>query len=196
MLLLALILDEDDTDLMHRVAQGDEAAFRHLYEKYLDAVYSMALKITRDPNMAEDVAQEVFLRLWQRAEQYRSKRGRLLAWLLSITRNHAIDRIRYHNRRPVAEEEPDLTRLDTAKRTIWQAFEDDVLRLSLDELPPEQRQCLELAFFYGLSHSDIADMLNVPLGTVKSRIRLGLQKLRAIYLEEGQEQSKSPPSHV
>nr|WP_290669033.1 sigma-70 family RNA polymerase sigma factor [Ardenticatena sp.] len=196
MLLLALILDEDDTDLMHRVAHGDEAAFRHLYEKYLDAVYSMALKITRDPHMAEDIAQDVFLRLWQRAGQYRSQRGRVLTWLLSITRNHAIDRIRYDNRRPVAEEELDLTRLETANRTIWQAFEDDVLRLSLDELPPEQRQCLELAFFYGLSHSDIAEMLNVPLGTVKSRIRLGLQKLRAIYLEEGQEQSKSPASDV
>jgi len=196
MLLLTLVLDEDDTTLIHRVAQGDEAAFRHLYEKYLDAVYSLALKITHDPHMAEDIAQDVFLRLWLRAEQYRSQRGRVLTWLLSITRNHAIDCIRYHNRRPVAEEELDPRRLDTAKRTIWQAFEDDVLRLSLDELPHEQRQCLELAFFYGLSHSDIANMLNIPLGTVKSRIRLGLQKLRAIYLEEGQEQSESPSSHV
>ncbi|RME10213.1 MAG: RNA polymerase subunit sigma, partial [Ardenticatenia bacterium] len=71
MLLLALILEEDDSDLVHRVAQGDEDAFRRLYEKYLDAVYSMALKVTRDPHMAEDVAQEVFVRLWQRAGQYR-----------------------------------------------------------------------------------------------------------------------------
>lgn len=192
MLLLALILEEDDSDLVHRVAQGDEDAFRRLYEKYLDAVYSMALKVTREPHMAEDVAQEVFVRLWQRAGQYRKKRGRLLSWLLSITRNHAIDRLRYHNRRPVAEEELDLGRQNTSARTIWEAFEDEIIRLSLDELPDEQRQCLELAFFYGLSHTDIAEMLGVPLGTVKSRIRLGLQKLRAIYLEEAQSETPTP----
>lgn len=172
---------------MARIAAGDQEAFRTLYEYYVDLVYSMALKVMRDPTAAEDVVQDVFLRVWQRADQFDASRGRLATWLLSMARNRAIDLLRRHNRQRTVANALDETRDDSALAAHWYAERDIAVHLSLDILPPEQRQCIELAFFYGLSHQDIAEMLHLPLGTVKSRIRMGMQKLRAALRAEQSE---------
>ncbi len=179
----------DDRLLMRRIAAGDRAAFHDLYERYVDLVYSMALKVVQDPAAAEDIVQDVFLRIWQRANQFDASRGRLATWLLSITRNRAIDVLRQQNRQRIAADAFDERRDDHALAAHWYAERDETVHLSLEILPPEQRRCIELAFFYGLTHQDIAAMLGLPLGTVKSRIRLGMRKLQAALREE---QSKGP----
>ncbi len=177
----------EEQRLMARIAAGDQEAFRALYERYVDLVYSMALKVMRDPAAAEDVVQDVFLRIWQRADRFDASRGRLATWLLSVARNRAIDLLRRDKRQRTVANALDEARDDSALVAHWYAERDAFVHLSLDILPPEQRQCIELAFFYGLSHNDIAEMLQLPLGTVKSRIRLGMQKLQAALQAEQSE---------
>ncbi len=179
---------QDDVRLLQQISNGDRDAFQALYQRYANAVYSMALRITRDPHMAEEVVQDVFMKIWNKHHLYDAKRGRFGTWLLSITRFAAIDRLRYENRRfqatgeelegPTSEE----VRAAQVDHDLWERGQH--LRMLLDHLPPEQRQVVELAYFGGLTHRELAERLGVPLGTVKSRLRLALAKLRDMWLED------------
>jgi RNA polymerase sigma-70 factor, ECF subfamily len=181
----------DDGSLLQRVARGDEDALLVLHKRYANLVYSMAWRVLQDVGRAEEVTQDIFIKLWQKGHQYDPRRGRFSSWLLSVTRFAAIDRLRSDGRRPVAAElpvgegddQPTLEQLlPPTDHASWERGQH--LRLLLAQLPADQRQIIELAYFTGLTHSELAEHLGLPLGTVKSRLRLGLEKLRGLWLDE------------
>jgi RNA polymerase sigma-70 factor (ECF subfamily) len=172
---------------MQQLSLHDRHAFEAIYDRYSDLVYSTALRVLRDPHLAEDISQEIFVRLWRKPDSYVAERGRFLTWLISVTRNRAVDEVRARGRRQRYEtaspeeqerELPAGEAIDPALNAQL-AEQQRIVRAALVELPPEQRQVIELAFFGGLTQREIADRLSQPLGTVKTRIRLGMQKLRA-----------------
>ncbi len=182
----------DDEELMQRLFYRDLAAFRTLYDRYASLVYSTSLRVLRDAHMAEDMVQEVFLRVWRKPESYLPQRGRFVTWLTSVTRNRAVDAVRSRNRRyrfetssPEEQERdvPDVEGEDPAL-TAELADQRRLVLAALKDLPAEQRQVIELAYFGGLTQQEIADLTGQPLGTVKTRIRLGMQKLRAALTPE------------
>ena len=159
-----------------------------LYQRYCNLVYSLALRVLRHQTVAEEVTQDVFLKIWQQPQRWNPALGQFSSWLLTITRNAAIDRLRKEQRYPQAEQDAptDLFFSQVAEGAIsdnplW--FEGQILRHLLQQLPDEQRQLIELAFYQGYTHSELADGLAMPLGTVKTRLRSGLQKLRALWEE-------------
>jgi RNA polymerase sigma-70 factor (ECF subfamily) len=177
-----------DEELMERLGSRDLAAFEALYDRYGDLVYSVSLRVVGDTYIAEDVTQDVFVRVWRRPEQFDLRRGRFITWLLSVARNRSIDHRRSQARRlrhetaPAPEDEEDLlpsedSRDDPALVTVL-GDERSAVRQALDVLPPEQKLAIQLAYFGGLTQQEIANKLGQPLGTVKTRIRLGMQKMR------------------
>jgi RNA polymerase sigma-70 factor, ECF subfamily len=180
----------DDSVLLQRAAAGDSDALVALHKRYANLVYSMAWRVLQDVGLAEEVTQDIFMKLWQHGQRYDPGRGRFSAWLLSVTRFAAIDRLRQEGRRPLAAELPDgssdeqtsLERLLTTDHASWERGQH--LRLLLGQLPAEQRQVVELAYFGGLTHSELAEQLGLPLGTVKGRLRLGLERLRGLWLDD------------
>jgi RNA polymerase sigma-70 factor (ECF subfamily) len=178
-----------DEALMLAITARDEGAFAVLYDRYADLVYSACLRVLGDTQLAEDSAQDVFVRLWRRPEAFIAERGRFLSWLMSVARNRAVDELRARGRRRKREAIPSGPG-DDPMPLIAAGPEDDPLRNAqlheeqrlvrdaLGGLPPEQRAVLELAYFGGLTQQEIAFRLHEPLGTVKTRIRLGMQKLR------------------
>ena len=182
-----------DDELMERLSGRDLDAFRALYDRYGDLVYSVSLRVVGDTHVAQDVTQDVFLRVWRRPELFDVARGKFVTWLLSVARNRSIDERRSQGRRlrheapPSTEEEEDTLasrdeRDDPAVATVL-ADERRAVRRAMDVLPPEQRLAIQLAYFGGLTQQEIANTLGQPLGTVKTRIRLGMQKMR-VALEE------------
>lgn len=175
-----------DEQLMERLSARDMEAFRTLYDRHGDLVYSTALRVLRDVHLAEEVVQEVFLRLWWWPESYVAQRGRFLNWLLSVTRNRAVDEVRKRGRRirhEIASPEHQEREFPTGDahdpaRAAQLADERRIMQRALAILPQEQRQVIELAYYGGLTQQEIADTLSQPLGTVKTRIRLGMQKLK------------------
>jgi RNA polymerase sigma-70 factor, ECF subfamily len=160
-----------------RIRTGDEQAMTQLYDRYSSIVYSVALRVLGDTGTAEDVVQDVFMQLWRNPAAFDSSRGSLPAWLAVIARNRAIDAIRKrHPEDDIAETivsvEPDLVGEAERARAI------DKVRGTLGTMPAPQRDALELAFFEGLTHSEIAAKTGEPLGTIKTRIRAGLLALR------------------
>jgi RNA polymerase sigma-70 factor, ECF subfamily len=160
-----------------RIRTGDEQAMAQLYDRYSSIVYSVALRVLGDTGGAEDVVQDVFMQLWRNPAAFDSSRGSLPAWLAVIARNRAIDAIR--KRRPeddiaetIVSVEPDLAGEAERARAI------EKVRGTLGTMPAPQRDALELAFFEGLTHSEIAEKTGEPLGTIKTRIRAGLLALR------------------
>jgi len=178
--------DLPDEQLMARLAMRDIKAFEALYDRYGTLVYSTALRVVGDAQLAEDIAQEVFLRIWRRPDHYLPERGRFVTWLLSVARNGAVDQIRTRGRRrrheafgeESARDLPADERRDPALLAQL-ADERQKVRQALASLPPEQRRVINMAYYGGYTQQEIAAMLNQPLGTVKTRIRLGMQKLRA-----------------
>jgi RNA polymerase sigma-70 factor, ECF subfamily len=172
----------DDADLLSAIADGDRQAVRALYERYSRILLGLLLRILGDRSEAEDVLQEVFLQIWKKAGDFDERRGRALHWLATIARNRALDRrSTLESRRrlagsatPSAPEEESLDPADEANT----AEEAHHLHRALAELPEAQRKVLLLAYFDGLSQSEIADRLGAPLGTVKSHARIGLARLR------------------
>jgi RNA polymerase sigma-70 factor (ECF subfamily) len=179
-----------DGILLQRIAAGDNDALLALYKRYADLVYSMAWRVLQDVGLAEEVTQDVFLKLWRKSQRYDPGRGQFSTWLLSVTRFAAIDRLRREGRRLLISEPPagtpdDQTAFDQLPPTDYAAWErGQHLRLLLAQLPAEQREVIALAYFGGLTHSELAEQLGLPLGTVKGRLRLGLEKLRSLWLEE------------
>lgn len=183
--------DLPDEGLMERLSYRDIRAFETLYDRYGDLVYSMALRVLRDAYLAEDISQEIFLRLWRRPEAYATQRGRFGTWLLAVTRNRAVDEVRSRGRRhrhetPSEEQqkERELPAENFPDPALAAQLEDErrTVRQALAALPAEQRQVIELAYYGGLTQQEISEMLGQPLGTVKTRIRLGMQKLKGVLL--------------
>lgn len=178
--------EESDAELIARVASGESRALGVLYDRYSRVVYSFAVRIVSDPQLAEEVMQEVFFRVWQQGGAFSSTRGSLITWLLSITHNLSIDEVRKRNRRPQKAESEDPELLlggvaDTGsdiEEEVWLSGVRAAITQALDRLPREQREVIELAYFRGLTQREIAEHLQQPLGTIKTRMRLGLQKLR------------------
>jgi RNA polymerase sigma-70 factor (ECF subfamily) len=172
-----------DRAALERMARGDQEALAELYDRYGRLVYSLALRIVRDQRDAEEIVQEVFSQAWRQSGRYSAGRGSVVAWVLTLTRSRAIDRVRGRRARPEATaSETALADLpDNApaadEQLAWAARTAQV-RAALDSLPFLQRTAIELAFYDGLTHVEIAERLEQPLGTVKTRIRQGLLKLR------------------
>ena len=179
-----------DADLIALAADGDARALEVLYDRYSRVVYSFALRIVGDQQLAEEILQEVFFRAWQQGTAFRATRGTFITWLLSITHNMAIDEVRKRRRRPQKAEsaEPELVLAGVAdtgigvEDEVWQGSLRETMAAALGQLPDAQRQAIELAYFRGLTQREIAESLGEPLGTIKTRMRLGVQKLRD-YLE-------------
>jgi RNA polymerase sigma-70 factor (ECF subfamily) len=182
----------DDERLMQRLFYRDLEAFRALYNRYSSLVYSTSLRVVRDAQLAEDMVQEIFLRIWRKPESYLPQKGRFVTWLTSVTRNRAVDEIRSRNRRfrhetaSPEEQERELPGPERDDPALTAELSDQrrLVLAALSGLPPEQRQIIQLAYFGGLTQAEIAQRLSQPLGTVKTRIRLGMQKLRAALTPE------------
>lgn len=176
----------DDEELMQRLSYCDLEAFRALYDRYSDLVYSTTLRIVRDVHLAQDMVQDIFLRLWRKPESYVAQRGRFVIWLTSVARNRSVDEIRARSRRyrhETASPEQQGRELpgpdqDSPALTAELADQRRLILVALGGLPPAQRQAREMAYFGGLTQQEIAERLSQPLGTVKTRIRLGMRKLR------------------
>ncbi len=168
---------------MQLVAGGDADAFEVVVERHADAAFSLAYRICGRRSLAEDVSQEAFLAVWRSGQRYDRTRGSVRTWALGIVHNRAIDALRrssVHDRRRASDEGIEET-VEATERTDDQAIDkavSDEIRGALSELPAEQRRVIELAYFGGFTHIEIASMLKTPVGTVKGRMRLGLQKLR------------------
>jgi RNA polymerase sigma-70 factor (ECF subfamily) len=177
---------QDDATLALRIGCGDADALASLYDRYSRVVYSFAMRMLGDPGLAEELTQEVFLRIWRQGGQYQQSRGALLTWILSITHNMAIDEIRRQNRRPKLQEpgEDDFAMTAIAdhqadvEQLAWLGALRGLVREALGEIPAAQREVVELAYFAGLTQREIAARLDEPLGTIKTRMRLALLKLR------------------
>ena len=165
-----------DEQLMRCVTDGDEESLLVLHRRYVNLVYSMAYHVLNDNAQAEEVTQDVFMKLWQSAASYNSLKGQFKSWLLTVTRHAAIDRLRSMQRH--AKYQAAAARMDDYTSNRHTLDEHNSLRFALDDLPPEQRIVLELAYFGGMSQTEISAHLDVPLGTIKTRIRLGMDKLR------------------
>jgi RNA polymerase sigma-70 factor, ECF subfamily len=177
--------DEIDPAVIRRVAEGDSVAFERVYDAFSGILYSLGLRILERPEDTEELLQEVFLKIWRDAEDYDPRRGAPLAWAITITRHKAIDKIRSTTRRLRLYEAAEAEAKNDAAASVPQPLNDaessenaQAVRESLGRLDPEVRESIELAFFGGLSHSQIATKLSLPLTTVKSRIRRAMMQLR------------------
>jgi RNA polymerase sigma-70 factor (ECF subfamily) len=172
-----------DEELMQLVGQGDARAFETVYDRHGGAAFSLAYRMVGNRPAAEDVVQEAFLSIWRSRARYEAARGSVRSWILGIVHHRTIDSLRrnlvHDRRRSSAEgieerhEAPERTDVEVARRDEARS-----VRAALETLPGEQTRVIELAYFGGFTHSQIAEMLNMPIGTVKGRMRLGLDKLR------------------
>ena len=172
-----------DEDLMQLVQRGQAAAFELIYERHSQSAFSLAYRIAGTRGVAEDVVQEAFLSMWRSGARYERARGSVRTWLLGIVHHRAIDALRrsfVHERRRASDEGLEET-LETGEHTDVVAARHEeaaTVRAALGHLPSEQSQVIELAYFGGFTHTEIATMLETPVGTVKGRMRLGLEKMR------------------
>lgn len=171
-----------DNNLIQAIQQHDEDALAQLYENTVERVYSLALILSRNSTDAEEIVADVYFKVWQRSDQYQAERGSVLAWLLVICRSTALDLLRRRSRRAAHEQNqeflPEIAIEADSERLLNSLQEGTHIHTALAQLSPVQRQLIGLAFFRDMSHNEIADCLDMPLGTVKSHIRRGLQSLR------------------
>jgi RNA polymerase sigma-70 factor (ECF subfamily) len=172
----------DDQAALQRMARGDQAGLAELYDRHGRFIFSLALRIVRDSGEAEDVTQEVFVQAWRQADRFDTARGNVVAWLVTMARARSIDLLRRRRVRPqtganaagfeIVDDGPSQdVRIEWGQRA-------EAVQEAMRDLPLLQRLAIELAFFEGLTHTEIAEQLEVPLGTVKTRVRQGLLKLR------------------
>jgi len=181
------VIDIDESKLIAQVAQGNEQAFLEIYDRYVHRVHGLTLHILGDSMLAEEVTQDTFLKLWSRARQYLAERGAFLPWLLTMARHVALDRLRLEKRRPALSDSND-------PEDAWQVLPDHEttsdesrwrsMYFAVQSLQPDQRQVIELAYYQGLSQTEIAEVLGWPLGTVKTRLRAAMEKLREDWTEK------------
>jgi RNA polymerase sigma-70 factor (ECF subfamily) len=171
---------EDDTALLALVHSGNEQAMASLFDRYSRVVYSVALRVLRDPASAEDVLQEVFMQIWRNPDSFTAARGSLGGWLSIVSRNRSIDTLRRKRPTSNVDDIPLASSFNLANEVERNSLMERA-RTIIYELPTEQRKTLEMAFFDGLTHSEIAEMTGDPLGTVKTRIRSALLTLRKAF---------------
>lgn len=189
----ATFAEHDDLALIVAISDGNSRALEVLYDRYSAIVYRMALRIVKSQELAEDIVQEVFWRVWRRSSSFERERGRVAQWLFGIAHNLCIDELRRSRSRPVSVYEdvehpliqqlPDQ-RIDVAGAALH-GEQRRVLVGALSQLPAAQRQAIEMAYFGGMSHQEIATKLQRPLGTIKTRVRLGLYKLKTVLTAQG-----------
>lgn len=179
-------VDAGDAELIAAIRAGDEQAFRGLFRRYAPTAQALARRIVRYPALAEEIVQEVFLSVWRSPASHDPARGSVRSWLMGMVHHRSVDAVRREEaqRRRAAEAIPDVIDLSddpgvTVPEEIGLPEERKVVRHALEDLPPEQRQVLELMYFGGLSQRAIAEELSVPLGTVKSRTLLGMRRMRS-----------------
>lgn len=170
-----------DVELLHAIARGNEAALARLYDQYRVILFGLLVRILGSREEAEDILQEVFLQVWRRAADFDETRGKPFTWLVTLTRSRAIDRLRQLGARQrmatsAAQDQPEATS-DALQDTV-RSEQREIVQRALAELPEEQRRTLHLAYFEGLTQSEIATKLDAPLGTVKTRMRAAMIKLR------------------
>lgn len=181
----------DDAELVALIALAHPDALSELYDRYHRLVFSLALNSVADYATAEEITLDVFTRVWEKAETYRAERAKVVTWLLSLTRHRAIDVLRQRNTRlerdsvswadVSAPPNPPMTSLEDV---VELGLRRELVRAAVAQLPAEQKQALALAYFRGYTHRQIAEVLQQPLGTVKTRLRSALQKLRQILQDE------------
>ena len=174
-----------DEDLISLVVQGDAEAFAVLYDRHSRAAYSLAYRMMGERQAAEDLSQDAFLKLWRSAKSYRAERASVRTWLLSIVHNRGIDQLRtvasHRRTQEKIEVSAPKSQPSEAFAESWRNSQRDQVREALSTLPKEQLKILELAYFSGYTHVEIAELLDVPLGTVKGRMRLGLKKIKEYF---------------
>jgi RNA polymerase sigma-70 factor (ECF subfamily) len=180
-----------ELDLLARVAKRERAAFEQLYDRYANILYATAMKFLKEDADAQDVVQDVFIQIWDKAKLYDPAKGKPLTWALTLTRNRSIDRIRAIQRRTRLRDDFEKETVADESAGIREALsgvdaseKSQILRDAVGRLSPEQRKVIELAFFGGFTQSEIADRLGEPLGTVKARARRGLMKLKEILVTQ------------
>jgi RNA polymerase sigma-70 factor (ECF subfamily) len=197
-------LPRADEDLISLVGQGDAEAFTTLYERHSHAAFSLAYRMMGECQASEDLAQDAFLKLWRSATSYRPERGSVRTWILSIVHNRGIDQIRSQASRRRTQEKIEASaprsQPSEAFAETWRNSQRDQIREAFDTLPPEQLKVLELAYFSGYTHLQISELVDVPLGTMKGRMRLGLKKMRDYFdhpkLTRRQEARPGDKEHV
>jgi RNA polymerase sigma-70 factor (ECF subfamily) len=174
-----------DAALIERIRGGERAAFVGFYDRYSPLLFSVAARVLGDRKEAEDVLQEIMLVIWNKSGHYDPQLGTLSSWAVTLTRNKALDRLRARTRRlrlieeaAILAEDSDATSYPSANEIVHGRERAELLHDAMKDLPPDQRMAIELAFFTGLSQSDIATRLQQPLGTIKARIRRGMLRLR------------------
>lgn len=174
----------DEDGLINRIKSRDQSALSELYQRFGGLVYGLAMRVLQNTGFAEEVTQDIFLKIWDQPDSWDSTRGKLLNWLMTVTRYTAIDRLRKEQRRPSwsAVDIEDVLNM-SGKNGLLDEQDAMLLRTLIQQLPSAQTEAIELAFFGGMSHSEIAEQLGLPLGTVKTRLRLGLEKLREMWFE-------------
>ena len=185
--------DADDQLVIGAVAQGDSQALEVLYDRYSAVVYRLAFRMLKNREQSEEIVQEVFWRVWRRSASFERERGRVAQWIFGIAHNLCIDEMRRMRARPNPmydnDENPLIPQLVDdhvdVPATAWANEQRRVIVSALASLPSAQRQAIELAYFNGLSHQEIAEHLDRPLGTIKTRVRLGLQKLGSLLAFAG-----------
>jgi len=178
------VLNLDDLELIQRISSGDENAFLSLYDRHASHVFALALRILGDPGAADEVTQDTFLKLWKRSDHYQAALGTVITWLLTITRHTALDHLRSEARRPPithsledGDQWLDIPAAESAtEESRWRS-----MYFAVQSLPDDQRHVIELAYYHGLSQSEIAEELKWPLGTVKTRLRAGMESLRRVW---------------
>ncbi len=182
-----------DETLLDAIAQGNIWAMEMLYTRYHRLLYSLAYRMVSDHHVAEDLLQDTFIAVWKRSSTYSPQAGAARNWLISIVHHRAVDHLRKMRRRGMLAAEAPLEQLEIDEKaavpdvwdTAWQHIQSSQVHLILLKIPPEQRQIIELAYFRGWTHSEIAKGMKIPLGTVKARMRLGLRRLKCLLEEMG-----------
>jgi RNA polymerase sigma-70 factor (ECF subfamily) len=174
-----------DEDLISLVEATDADAFATLYDRHSRAAFSLAYRMMGDREASEDLAQDAFLKVWRNASSYRAERGSVRTWILSIVHNRGIDQLRSHASRRRTQDRIEASaprsQPSEAFAETWRNSQRDQVREALSTLPPEQLKILELSYFSGYTHVEISELLRLPLGTVKGRMRLGLKKIRDYF---------------
>ena len=178
-----------DEDLISVVEAGDAEAFATLYDRHSRAAFSLAHRMMGERQAAEDLAQDAFIKVWRGAASYRAERGSVRTWILSIVHNRGIDQLRSQASRRRTQDKIEASaprsQPSEAFTETWRNSQRDQVREALNTLPQGQLKILELAYFSGYTHVEIADLMGLPLGTVKGRMRLGLKKIRAYFEARG-----------
>lgn len=172
--------------LLEKLIQRDEQAFHWLYDQYSPALYGVILRIVRDEDLAQDLVQDVFVKIWKNLDSYDSKKGRLFTWMLNVARNTAIDALRAGKTQPSSANairtDEDTVHIVDRQHNTEQPNPDHIgIKDVVSQLRPERRQLIDLVYFGGYTHEEAADELNLPLGTVKTRIRAALQELKQLF---------------